>query len=93
LLSIRKVKTKSGAIAIQVVLYQGLNSKIIKHIGSSKKVEEVSLLYQKAKEFIKECTGQISLFRETEKKILFVEHGECIDVSHQFARRFFFVLC
>lgn len=91
MLSVRKVKTKSGSIAIQVVVYAGHKSKIIRHIGSGKKEEELSLLYQKANEFIKEHSGQISLFPETEQKILFIEHGECIAVTHQFARRF--LLC
>lgn len=88
MLSVRKVKTKSGSTAIQVVVFEGHKSKIIKHIGSGKKEEELSLLYQKAKEFIKEHSGQISLFPETEQKVLFIEHGECIAVTHQFARRF-----
>ncbi|HKB87283.1 MAG TPA: IS1634 family transposase [Ignavibacteriaceae bacterium] len=91
MLSVRKVKAKSGALAVQVVVYQGHKAKIIKHIGSSKDEEEVSLLYQKAREYIKEYSGQSSLFPETEKKILFVEHGECIGVTHQFARNF--LLC
>lgn len=88
MLSIRKVKTKSGSIAIQVVVYQGHKSKIIKHIGSGKKEEELSFLYQKAQEFIKENSGQISLFPEAEQKILFIDQGECIGVTHQFARKF-----
>lgn len=88
MLSIRRVKTKSGSIAIQVVVYEGHKTKIIKHIGSGKKEEEISLLYQKAQEFIKEESGQISLFPEAEQKILFIEEGECIGVRHQFARKF-----
>ena len=88
MLSIRKVKTKSGSIAIQVVVYEGHKSKIIKHIGSGKKEEELSLLHQKAQEFIKEYSGQISLFPEAEQKILFIDQGECIGVTHQFARKF-----
>jgi len=48
--SIRKVKTKSGAIAIQVVQYSGHRSKVLKHIGSGKDEEEVTILRQKAKE-------------------------------------------
>lgn len=88
MLSIRKVKTKSGSVAVQVVEYQGHKSKIIKHIGSGKKEEEITLLCQKAREYIKENTGQISLFPEAEQKILFIDQGECIGVTHQFARRF-----
>jgi len=86
--SIRKVKTKSGSIAIQVVVYQGHKSKIIKHIGSGKNQEELSLLQQKAKEFIKLHSSQISLFPETDQKVLFIDQGESIGVSHLFARKF-----
>src|SRR3989304_348918 len=91
MLSIRKVKTKSGSTAIQVVVYQGHKAKIIKHIGSSKKEEELSALHQKADEYIKEYSGQISLFPEEQQKILFIGRGECIAVRHQFARKF--LLC
>jgi len=88
MLSIRKVKTKSGSTAIQVVLYKGHRSKIIKHIGSGKNKDELSLLYQKARAFIKEYTGETSLFPEEEPEVLFVDQGECISVMHHFARRF-----
>lgn len=91
MLSIRKVKTKSGSTAIQVVVYQGHKSKIIKHVGSGKNEEEITALHQKANEFIEENSGQISLFPEDQQKILFVDHGECIAVTHQFARKF--LLC
>ncbi len=54
MLSIRKVKTKSGAIAVQVVVYQGHKSKIIRHIGSGKNEEELStnLSLQKIRDLI-----------------------------------------
>jgi transposase len=89
--SIRKVKTKSGSTAIQVVVYQSHKSKIIRHIGSSKNEEELSILHQKAKDFIEKYSGQISIFPEEQQKVLFVDHGECIAVTHQFARKF--LLC
>ena len=34
MLRVRKVKTKSGSTALQVVLYTGHSAKIVKHIGS-----------------------------------------------------------
>lgn len=86
--SIRKVRTASGAIAIQVVQYQGHKSIIMKHVGSSKDIQEVSVLILKAKEWITEQTRQTSLFIEPEQKILFVDHGECIGITHRFARQF-----
>lgn len=91
MLSIRKVKTKSGAIAIQVVRYKGHRAKIIKHIGSSKDEQEISTLYQMAKEFKEEYSGQSSLFKDEQQRILFIERGECIAVTHHFARKF--LLC
>lgn len=50
--SIRKVKTGSGATAIQVVQYVGHRSKIAKHIGSGKDEFEISVLLEKAKNWI-----------------------------------------
>jgi hypothetical protein len=91
MLRIRKVRTASGSVAIQVVQYQGHRSKISKHIGSSKDAEEISALTQKAKEWISRQTAQIFLFAEPQQKILFVDRGQCIGVTHQFARQF--LLC
>lgn len=91
MLSIRKVKTKSGSTAIQVVVYEGKRSKIIKHIGSGKNNSEISLLKEKAKEFIDEYSGQLSLFNKPSQNILLVDRSKCIGVTHQFARKF--LLC
>jgi hypothetical protein len=63
----------------------------MKHIGSSKDSEEVTVLIQKAKEWITNQRRQGSLFLESEQKILFVDRGECIGITHQFARQF--LLC
>lgn len=91
MLSVRKVKTASGSVAIQVVQYHGHQSKIIKHIGSAKNVEEITVLVQKAKEWINVQSAQIPLFAEPQSKILVVDRGECIGVTHLFARQF--LLC
>ena len=48
MLRIRKVKTKSGATAIQVVQYIGHRSKIEKHIGSAQDNQEIQVLLTKA---------------------------------------------
>ncbi len=47
--SIRKVTTKSGATAIQIVQYIGHKSKILKHIGSANNEDDLSTLLQLAK--------------------------------------------
>ena len=88
MISIRKVKTKSGSIAIQVVQYLGHRSKIIKHIGSAQNDDELTVLKQKAKEWIDNHTTQTSLFPSPNQRILIVDRGECIGVTHHFAREF-----
>jgi len=87
--SIRKVRTKSGSIAIQVVRYVGHSSRIYKHIGSAKNDEEVEVLKAKAKGWIEDQTAQASLFPVQRQKILQVERGECVNVTHCFAWNFF----
>ena len=60
--SVRKVRTKSGSVAIQVVRYVGHRSIIAQHIGSGKVQTEESVLRQRALEWIDEQTVQLSLF-------------------------------
>ena len=86
---VRKVKTKSGSTAIQVVQYFGHRAKIIRHIGSAKDKMEFDLLIKKAQEWIEEHTFQTNLFPEQKQKLLAVERGECVAVTHNFAYQFF----
>jgi len=86
---IRKVRTKSGATAIQVVQYHGHRAKIAKHIGSCKENIEYELLLKKAQEWIEDQTSQANIFPEPKQKVLIVERGECIAVTHHFAYQFF----
>lgn len=87
--SVRKVKTKSGAAAVQVVRYVGHRSIVAKHIGSAKDQTEEAVLRQRASEWIDEQTAQLSLFPVQKQKLLVVDRGECIGVTHLFAFRFF----
>jgi hypothetical protein len=87
--SVRKVKTKSGSTANQVVQYVGHRAKIAKHIGSSKEELEVGILRQKALDWIDEHTAQITLYPDQKQKILIVDRCECIGVTHKFAFQFF----
>ena len=87
--SVRKVRTKSGSIAIQVVRYVGHRSIISKHIGSAKDQTEESVLRQRTLEWIDEQTAQLSLFPAQKQKLLVVDRGECIGVTHHFSFRFF----
>jgi hypothetical protein len=50
--SVRKVRTKSGSVAIQVVRYVGHRSIIAKHIGSAKDQTEEAVLRQRALDWI-----------------------------------------
>lgn len=87
--SVRKVKTKSGSFAVQVVRYKGHRSIIAKHIGSGKEENEVNILRQKANDWISEQTGQLSLFPKQKQKFLMVDRAECIGVTHNFTFQFF----
>lgn len=87
--SVRKVKTKSGSVAIQVVRYVGHRSVIAKHIGSAKDQTEEAVLRHSALVWIDEQTAQLSLFPAQKQKLLVVDRGECIGVTHHFAFRFF----
>lgn len=87
--SVRKVKTKSGSIAVQVVQYVGHRSIISKHIGSAKDDIELTSLRQRAFEWIEEQSSQLSLFPVQKQKVLVVDRGECTKVTHHFAFRFF----
>ncbi|MFA6923030.1 MAG: IS1634 family transposase [Bacteroidales bacterium] len=87
--SVRKVKTKSGSTAIQVVQYFGHRSKVFKHIGSSNIDAEIVVLQRKALDWIEEQTSQTKLFQEQKQKILLVDRSECIAVTHNFTFQFF----
>ena len=89
MLRVRKVKTKSGSTAIQVVQYTGHRAKIIKHIGSAKDDFERDLLITKAQEWIEKYTLQSNLFPEPKQNVLIVERSECVRVTHDFAYHFF----
>jgi transposase len=87
--SVRKVKTSSGSIAVQVVQYVGHRSIIIKHVGSGKDELEVKALRKKAFDWLERHTGQLSLFPDQKQKMLLVDRADCIGVTHHFAFRFF----
>ena len=89
MLKIRKVTTKSGSTAIQVVQYIGHRAKIVNHIGSASNEVERDLLIVKAQEWINNYTHQTTLFPEQKQNVLIVERSECIRVTHDFAYQFF----
>ncbi|KAF0151336.1 MAG: transposase IS4 family protein [Ignavibacteria bacterium] len=80
---VRKVKTGSKAIAIQVIKYVKRNRIIVKHFGSAHNKEEVSTLCNIAARWISEQTKQISLFQE-EEQIISLEQFEYIGFQYTF---------
>lgn len=85
----RKTKTASGAIAVQVVLYKQRKMIVCSHIGSAHEVDKVTLLEQEALRWIEKATKQISLFplsgKETQKEtILVVSKSRYLGVRYTF---------
>lgn len=69
---IRKVKTRSGATAIQIGFYQGKRFKLKKHIGSSSDVNKVNELISIASEYIQSHSPQLKFnFNPASEEILF----------------------
>lgn len=70
--SIRNVKTKSGAIAIQVGKYQGKRFKVIKHVGSTRESVKLTELMELARQYIEANSSQLSLkFNTYSNEVLF----------------------
>lgn len=69
---IRRVKTHSGSIAIQVGFYKGNRFKLSKHIGSSKDQKKIAELIDIAREYIRSHTPQLELnFNPQSEEILY----------------------
>ena len=58
---IRKKKNPSGVISIQVIDKSNRKYKVIKTIGSSSNPQEINYLFNKGKQWIKNCIGQTEL--------------------------------
>ena len=69
---IRKVKTGSGATAVQVGFYRGKSFQLTRHIGSGKYPEKIEELVQVAQEYVRSHNPQLSLnFNPQSDEILF----------------------
>lgn len=86
-LSIRKVRTASGAVAVQVIRYTQGKRVIVRHIGSSHTDDELAVLWQQAETVRDQLSCQPSLFSISEKpsKILHEDHLQLSSVTHRFA--------
>lgn len=84
--SIRKTKTASGAVAVQVVRYEHRRVVVLHHIGSGQTKEEVAALVESGRAWMEEATGQPSLFPKTARRMLPLTTSQYIGVMHVFAR-------
>jgi hypothetical protein len=83
--SIRKTKTASRAIAVQVVRYKNRKVEVIKHIGSGHSPEEIAALMVSAAIWIEQETHQNSLFQRTAKRTLPLATTRYLGTTHIFA--------
>lgn len=86
-LSIRKVRTASGAVAVQIIRYDKGKRVIVRHIGSSHTNEKLEVLCQEAEIVREQLSFQPSLFSVIEKhsKLLHEDHLQLSSVTHLFA--------
>jgi transposase len=82
---IRVVKTASKAKAVQVVRYQDNKRIVMQHIGSAHTSEALSDLMILAEEWIKNYTGQLSIFPdENPNRLLHLNHSAFIGVKYRY---------
>lgn len=88
-LTIRKVRTGSGAIAVQIIKYVKRKRVIVRHIGSANTDDELTVMWQEAETIREQLCAQPSLFAQVEQKpILHAEYLTLRSVTHQFAYTF-----
>jgi len=83
--SIRKTKTASGAVAVQVVRYTHDQMTVLKHVGSGHTQEEIAALVASAREWLSQTTKQASLFPQREPRVLPLATVVYLGVTHAFA--------
>ena len=85
MLKIRVVKTASNAQAVQVISYYHNDRQVIKHFGSCHNKEELGKMLFLAIEWIKDYTGQTSLFPEDNPNMtLHLEESVFLGVHYNF---------
>lgn len=87
--SVRKTKTASGATAVQVVRYRDRKVVILKHVGSARTTEDITVLVERANAWIEQYAGQSSLFPNENDSAPFLSRCSFTGVRYQFAYRIF----
>lgn len=84
-MKVRVVSTASKAKAVQVIRYQNYKRVLLKHIGSAHSKEELDELIIEAEEWIKDYSGQLSLFPdENPNNLLLLNHSTFLGVKYRF---------
>jgi len=85
MVKVRIVKTVSGASAVQVVHYYNNKRRIIKHVGSAHTDADLKELLIYAEEWIKDYTGQLSLFGDNNpNSVLYLNKCSFLGVYYSF---------
>jgi len=78
---IRKIRTGSNSIAVQVIKYEKRKRVVVKHIGSAHNKDEVIILSNNAAKWITKQTKQIFLFPQEER---FIPLDQCEYLGFQY---------
>jgi transposase len=85
MLSIRVIKTGSGASAVQVVYYRNRRRVVFKHIGSARNNQELDSLKLVAQDLIKNSFVEIPLFEDVKlDNLLYLDKCEFLGVYSTF---------
>jgi len=84
-MKIRVVKTASKALAVQVVHYRNNKRIILQHLGSAHSDQELNDLMLLAEEWIKNYSGQLSVFPDEDpNKLLHINHCTFLGIRYNF---------
>lgn len=86
-LTIRTVRTGSGARAVQIIRYEQGKRMVVRHIGSAHTDEELAVLYREAELMREQLCPQRSFFsaEEASPSLIHKEHLHLTAVTHCFA--------
>lgn len=85
---IRKIKTASNGIAVQVIKYEKRKRVVVKHIGTSHNKDEVIILSNNAAKWIDEQIKQISLFPKNRVSYLLINANILDLITHFYTKHY-----